>query len=129
GLTVLHGHGDLTSRSVGGSDDVVVRDHVSLVVIERTRAQALHLTVGPDLDRHHALRGLLRHLGPARSLDRLIGDLARIIALESGHRMVAAEGEPAGEDGGECRVSDSRATTWARRLPPLSLLPPMCAVP
>src|SRR5699024_7860158 len=120
---------DLTARSVGGGDDVVVREHLSLVVIERTRAQALHLTVGPDLDRHHAFRGLLRHLGPVRSLDRLIGDLARFIALASGHRIVAAEGERAAEEGGDGRDRDRRAPPAALLLPPRRLLRPVGAAP
>src|SRR5699024_9064328 len=54
--------------------------------------------------------------------DRLIGDLARLIALQSGHRIVAAEGEPTAEEGGDGRDRDRRAPPGAFFLPPRRLL-------
>src|SRR5699024_5276930 len=53
----------------------------------------------------------------------------RFIALESGHRIVAAEGERAAEEGGDGRDRDRRAPPGALLLPPRRLLRPVGAEP
>ena len=121
-FTVLHGHGDLAVGGVCRCDDVVVRDDVALIVVQRTRAEPLDLTARADLDRHHTVRSLLCDLGPVRSLDRLLGDLARLIILQRRERIVSAERESPTEEGGHESDRDRRTPTGSLLLSPRRLL-------